>query len=190
MPTSHRSLIMTRREIDGIAARVRDLCGSDATGSGRCQLRGDGRAYGGAGCESPGRRASYCDFLSGVPSAPAALVIEGDPGIGNTTLWLGALDRARERGSTVLASRAAEAESVLAYAALADLLSDVDESVWADLPAPQQQSLDAADASATRAQPQSVRHSKRSTISAARSGLTARKPNWHAANRAGNEAKG
>jgi DNA-binding CsgD family transcriptional regulator len=33
---------------------------------------------------------------------------------------------------------------VLAYAALADLLSDVDDSVWADLPAPQQQSLNAA----------------------------------------------
>jgi ATP/maltotriose-dependent transcriptional regulator MalT len=87
---------------------------------------------------------AVADFLSGVPTAPAALVIEGDPGIGKTTLWLGALDRARELGFTVLASRAARAESVLAYAALADLLSDVDESVWADLPAPQQQSLDAA----------------------------------------------
>ncbi len=84
------------------------------------------------------------DFLDSVPSAPAALVIEGDPGIGKTTLWLKALDRARERGFTVLASRAARAESVLAYATLADLLADVDESVWADLPAPQQQSLDAA----------------------------------------------
>lgn len=87
---------------------------------------------------------AVADFLDGVPSAPAALVIEGDPGIGKTTLWLDAVDRARERGFTVLASRAAEAESVLAYAALADLLADVDESVWADLPTPQRQSLDAA----------------------------------------------
>jgi DNA-binding CsgD family transcriptional regulator/tetratricopeptide (TPR) repeat protein len=87
---------------------------------------------------------AVADFLDGVPRAPAALVIEGDPGIGKTTLWLDAVDRARERGFTVLASRAAGAESVLAYAALADLLADVDESVWADLPAPQQQSLDAA----------------------------------------------
>jgi ATP/maltotriose-dependent transcriptional regulator MalT len=84
------------------------------------------------------------DFLDGVPSAPAALVIEGDPGIGKTTLWLDAVQRARQRGFTVLASRAASAESVLAYATLADLLADVDESVWADLPAPQQHSLDAA----------------------------------------------
>jgi DNA-binding CsgD family transcriptional regulator/tetratricopeptide (TPR) repeat protein len=87
---------------------------------------------------------AVADFLDGVASAPAAMVIEGDPGIGKTTLWLDAVDRARERGFTVLASRAARAESVLAYAALADLLADVDESVWADLPAPQQQSLDAA----------------------------------------------
>jgi hypothetical protein len=84
------------------------------------------------------------EFLDALSVAPAALVIEGDPGIGKTTLWLEALDRARERGFVVLATRAARAESVLAYAALADLLSDVDESIWADLPAPQQQSLDAA----------------------------------------------
>ena len=54
------------------------------------------------------------------------------------------LSRARERGFRVLTSRAAAAESVLAYTALADLLSAVDESVWADLPAPQQQGLEAA----------------------------------------------
>jgi DNA-binding CsgD family transcriptional regulator len=84
------------------------------------------------------------DFLGAVPEAPCALVIEGDPGIGKTTLWLEAVDRAREHGFVVLASRAVEAESVLAYAALADLLRHVDESIWADLPAPQQQSLDAA----------------------------------------------
>ncbi len=87
---------------------------------------------------------AVADFLDGVPSAPAGLVIEGDLGIGKTTLWLDAVDRARERGFTVLASRAARAESVLAYAALADLLTDIEESVWADLPAPQRQSLDAA----------------------------------------------
>jgi ATP/maltotriose-dependent transcriptional regulator MalT len=87
---------------------------------------------------------AVADFLGRVSSAPAAFVIEGDPGIGKTTLWLEALDQARERGFTVLASRAARAESVLAYAALADLLHDVDESIWADLPAPQRQSLDAA----------------------------------------------
>ena len=84
------------------------------------------------------------DFLDSVPRWPCAVVIEGDPGIGKTTLWLDAVTRARERGFRVLTSRAAVAESVLAYTALADLLSAVDESVWADLPAPQKQGLEAA----------------------------------------------
>ena len=84
------------------------------------------------------------EFLNAVTGAPSALVVEGDPGIGKTTLWLDVLGRARERGFVVLASRAAAAESVLAYAALADLLGEVDDSIWSDLPAPQQQGLDAA----------------------------------------------
>jgi DNA-binding CsgD family transcriptional regulator len=84
------------------------------------------------------------EFLDSAFRHPCALVIEGEPGIGKTTLWLDAVGRARERGFRVLTSRAAAAESVLAYTTLADLLSDVDESIWADLPAPQQQGLDAA----------------------------------------------
>ena len=84
------------------------------------------------------------DFLDSVPHSPCAVIIEGDPGIGKTTLWLDAVGRARERGFRVLTSRAAVAESVLAYAALADLLSAVDESEWADLPAPQKHGLEAA----------------------------------------------
>ena len=84
------------------------------------------------------------EFLDSVPSWPCAAVIEGDPGIGKTTLWLDAVRRARERGFRVLTSRAALAESVLAYTALGDLLSAVDESEWADLPVPQRQGLEAA----------------------------------------------
>lgn len=43
-----------------------------------------------------------------------------------------------------MSCRAAAAESVLAYTVLADLLGAVDDTVWADLPAPQQQALDGA----------------------------------------------
>ncbi len=84
------------------------------------------------------------DFLDTAPSQPCALVIEGDPGIGKTTLWLDGVARARDRGFRVLTSRAAAVESVLAYTGLADLLNDVDDAMWADLPTPQQQALDAA----------------------------------------------
>ncbi|OBK46811.1 LuxR family transcriptional regulator [Mycobacterium sp. 1081908.1] len=87
---------------------------------------------------------ALADFLDSALREPSALVIEGEAGIGKTTLWLDAVAQAGERGFRVLASRAAAAESVLAYSALADLLSRVDTSIWADLPAPQQHGLDAA----------------------------------------------
>ena len=86
------------------------------------------------------------DLLDSAARQPCALVIEGDPGIGKTTLLLDEVGRARDHDVRVLTTRAAAAESVLAYTALADLLSDVDDSVWADLPNPQRQGLDAATA--------------------------------------------
>jgi DNA-binding CsgD family transcriptional regulator len=80
-------------------------------------------------------------LLDAASSAPAALVLEGEPGIGKTTLWLTALDEARERGFRVLSTRPTAAESVMAYTALVDLLGSVAPSTWADLPGPQCQAL-------------------------------------------------
>ena len=85
---------------------------------------------------------AVADFLTSASVAPAGLVFEGEAGIGKTTLWLTAADRARARGFEVLAARAASAESVLAYAGLADLLREVDVSTWADLPEPQRVAVD------------------------------------------------
>ncbi len=82
-------------------------------------------------------------FLDAAANEPSALVIEGEAGIGKTTLWLDSIRRARARGFTVLRTRAAMAESVLAYTALADLLDDLDDAIWADLPASQRHGLDA-----------------------------------------------
>jgi len=79
------------------------------------------------------------DFLDSVPGQSSALIIEGEPGIGKTTVWLDAVGRAHARGFCTLSCRAAGAESVLAYTVLVDLLSGVDDSFWADLPMPQQQ---------------------------------------------------
>ncbi|BBX19611.1 transcriptional regulator [Mycolicibacterium duvalii] len=73
---------------------------------------------------------------------PSALILEGEAGIGKTTVWFAAIDRARQRGFTVLSARAAEAESVLAYAGLADVLGNVDAAAWAALPAPQTRALE------------------------------------------------
>lgn len=62
------------------------------------------------------------EFLASVSSGPSALVLEGEAGIGKTTVWLAALERAQELGFRVMSSRTAAAESVLAYASLAALL--------------------------------------------------------------------
>jgi DNA-binding CsgD family transcriptional regulator len=82
------------------------------------------------------------DFLTLVAEAPSALVIEGEAGIGKTTLWLAGLAQARDRGFAVLSARPVAAESVLAYASLADLLGGLDDPVWAKLAAPQRLAMD------------------------------------------------
>lgn len=86
--------------------------------------------------------AAIVDFLDAAATAPSSLVIEGEAGIGKTTIWLAAIEHARERGCRVLETRTAQSESVLAYASLTDLLGDVNPAVLADLPAPQRVALD------------------------------------------------
>ncbi len=68
--------------------------------------------------------------------------MEGEAGIGKTTLWLAALEQARHRGFHVLSARAWEAESVLAYGTVTDLLGDVDAEVLAGLPDVQRVAVD------------------------------------------------
>lgn len=81
-------------------------------------------------------------FLDSMALGPSALLIEGEPGIGKTTLWSAVVEQAHERGFQVLSTRPAAAESVLAYTALADLLEEADPRAWADLPAPQLLAVD------------------------------------------------
>ncbi|MET0453624.1 MAG: LuxR C-terminal-related transcriptional regulator [Mycobacterium sp.] len=81
------------------------------------------------------------ELLDAATVAPAGLIFEGEAGIGKTTLWLDAIDQARERGFSVLTSRPAATESVLAYTSLADLLGSVDPSVWTELPKPQRHAV-------------------------------------------------
>jgi DNA-binding CsgD family transcriptional regulator len=81
-------------------------------------------------------------FLTSATVGPSALLIEGEPGIGKSTLWLAASEEAAARGFQVLSTRAAAAESVLAYTALADMLAGVDPGTWADLPEPQLLAID------------------------------------------------
>ncbi|HUQ22615.1 MAG TPA: AAA family ATPase, partial [Gaiellaceae bacterium] len=76
--------------------------------------------------------------------ARVALLVEGEPGIGKTTLWLHAARAAELRGHRVLRAEPAEREAKLSYAALTDLIGPVYDVGRGELPEPQQRALDAA----------------------------------------------
>ncbi len=82
-------------------------------------------------------------FLDDVGDGPAALLLEGESGIGKTTLWKRGVTTAAERGWRALSTRPAEPEAKLSYTGLADLLEGCDEVIQA-LPDPQRSALEVA----------------------------------------------
>jgi DNA-binding CsgD family transcriptional regulator len=80
-------------------------------------------------------------FLERAATGLEALVIEGEPGIGKTTLWRGALERARGASVLVLSAGPVHAEAQLGFAALADLLEPVADDLLPGLPEPQRAAL-------------------------------------------------
>jgi DNA-binding CsgD family transcriptional regulator len=73
-------------------------------------------------------------FLSSVEHGPAALLIEGEAGIGRTTLWLAAAEEARRVGFRVLSARASRDESEFAFGVASQLIGDVEPEVLTSLP--------------------------------------------------------
>jgi DNA-binding CsgD family transcriptional regulator len=73
---------------------------------------------------------------------PAGLVIEGDAGMGKTTLLAHVVADAHTHRFRVLQARGAHAELSFAYAAVADLLSGVGDEMLTDLPVVQRMALD------------------------------------------------
>jgi DNA-binding CsgD family transcriptional regulator len=88
--------------------------------------------------------ATIRDFVAGIPGGPRSLLIEGEVGIGKTTLWRAGVRAAQDQSHRVLTCRPAELESRLAFGAVIDLLADVDDAVLASLPAPQRHALEVA----------------------------------------------
>ncbi|HEX9123764.1 MAG TPA: AAA family ATPase, partial [Actinomycetota bacterium] len=82
-------------------------------------------------------REALASFLGDPSRSSAALVLEGEPGIGKTTLWLEALADAQERGYTILASEPAEPDAGVPLSTLGDLLDGVDVDALTALPEPQ-----------------------------------------------------
>lgn len=83
-------------------------------------------------------------FVERSKSGPADLVIEGEAGIGKTTVWREALRLAENCGIRVLSCRGAETEAKLSFAGLADLLEPVPDEALDSLPGPQRRALDVA----------------------------------------------
>jgi DNA-binding CsgD family transcriptional regulator len=80
-------------------------------------------------------------FLDSVPRGPRALLVEGEAGIGKSTVWFESVRLAGARGYRVLRARPAESEAKLSYAALADVVGPAFDEVRAQLPHPQQLAL-------------------------------------------------
>ena len=83
-------------------------------------------------------------FFDTAGEGPAAVVLEGEAGIGKTTIWQAGVEAARERGLRVLTARPAEGERGLAHVVLGDLFEEVLDQVLPALSAPRRRALEAA----------------------------------------------
>jgi DNA-binding NarL/FixJ family response regulator len=89
---------------------------------------------------------SLDDVLSdGASAGSSTVVLEGEAGIGKTTLWEYGVESAMELGWTVLVARMSHAEAQLTYVGLGDLLTrPAVERVVGELPVPLRRGLEAA----------------------------------------------
>jgi DNA-binding CsgD family transcriptional regulator len=83
-------------------------------------------------------------FVGQAEAGAAALVLEGEAGIGKSTLWLSGVEHARSQGLRVLSSRPAEAERGLAHVGLGDLFDAVLDEVLPALSPPRRRALEVA----------------------------------------------
>ena len=104
-------------------------------------------------------------FIRDIGEAPRALVLDGEAGIGKTTLWEAGVSLAGGSGSTVLACRGSASDAALSYASLGDLLAGIEPPD--EMPEPQRHALDVA---LLRVAPQG-RSADRRTVSVATLGV-------------------
>jgi DNA-binding CsgD family transcriptional regulator len=88
--------------------------------------------------------ASVRAFISEGEGQPAALLLDGEAGIGKSTVWRAGVEHARLQGFRVLLSRPVEAERGLAHVALGDLLEGVLHDVLPPLSPPRRRALEVA----------------------------------------------
>lgn len=103
------------------------------------RVRGDGALFG-----RDAELAAVRGLFDHTEDGARALMLEGEAGIGKSTLWAAGVNEARDAGWTVLAAQGSQSEAGLSFAALTDLLDPVVDPVLDDLPAPQRAALEVA----------------------------------------------
>jgi DNA-binding CsgD family transcriptional regulator len=89
-------------------------------------------------------QATVAAFLDSLQLGPASLLLEGEAGIGKTTLWNAGVRAAAAREYLILSSQPAQSEATLSFAALGDLLQGLLDQVLPQLPPPQRRALEVA----------------------------------------------
>lgn len=84
------------------------------------------------------------DFLDTPADPLRTLVLEGDAGIGKSTLWQAGVRAAEKRSYLVLQSRPAETEQGMDYVALGDMFRSISQEALTSLPGPQRHAVAAA----------------------------------------------
>ena len=85
--------------------------------------------------------ASVRDFVAGLSDGASALVLQGEAGVGKTTVWEAGTAEAEESGLLVLRARPAEGETALSFSGLGDLLDPVLDEALGPLPELQRRAL-------------------------------------------------
>jgi len=88
--------------------------------------------------------AAVVAFLASTEALPGVLLLEGEAGIGKTTLLRAGIAAASRSRFRVLSARPVEAESSLSFAAIGDLLEEPLGEVLGALPGPQRRALEVA----------------------------------------------
>src|SRR3954451_10710421 len=107
-------------------------------------------------------------FLADARERFSALALEGEAGVGKTTVWAEVVRRADDAGFRVLSCRPAETETKFALSALADLLEGIPDSALDALPELQRRALEVAllraEATGEAAQPRTLSTAVRSLL--------------------------
>ena len=80
-------------------------------------------------------------FVASIADGAAALVLQGEAGVGKTTLWSAGLAEANAQGLRVLEASPAESETTLSFAGIGDLLDPVLDDALRPLATAQRQAL-------------------------------------------------